>query len=192
MKVYSRRQLMAENYVGKAPNGYRWAEYIANNSTAYIDTGVNARNIVTSTLQMMATRKDSGNHAVYGQNYNSKNTDYIYVNGSTRWTILSNMTVVGLHTGYSFEFNRIYNLQISNKNAVSSDLTLYLFAAHVPSGPSMYFAGMRVYSCTMSVEGRIIKDFRPVCRLSDGKYGLYDIVNKQFHTSPNGVDFAGA
>ena len=189
-RSYTRRQLMAENYVGKAPKGYRWAEYIANNSTAYINTGVNIRNIVTSTLQMMATRKDSGNHAIYGAG-----NHILYVNGSTRFTVWQNTTVVNIDTainittGDPFKFNKIYNLQISNKDAASSDSTLCLFAT---SGPSMQFAGMRVYSCTMRVEGRIIKDFRPVCRLSDGKYGLYDIVNKQFHTSPNGVDFAGA
>lgn len=39
--------------------------------------------------------------------------------------------------------------------------------------------------------GTLIRDYVPIMRLSDSKYGLWDKVNKTFNVSPNGVDFVG-
>ena len=39
--------------------------------------------------------------------------------------------------------------------------------------------------------GKPIRKFIPVKRKSDGMVGMYDLVEKKFYTSPNGVAFTG-
>ena len=186
MKVYSRRKAMMQDF---PPVGYKWADYIENNSTAYIDTGVNIRSKVTANIKMMATSKSSGNKVIYGLYQNNTISCQVYINSSTKFVVSPNTRVVGATNGESFVLNKVYDLSISNINAVNSDLTLFLFARN--NADKLNFNGMRILECEMESNGEIIRNYRPAYRISDGKYGLYDVIGKQFYISPNGVNFVG-
>ena len=46
-----------------------------------------------------------------------------------------------------------------------------------------------LYSFRGYQNGELVQDYVPAKRKADGKVGVYDIVNNEFITSPNGVDF---
>lgn len=53
------------------------------------------------------------------------------------------------------------------------------------------FADATIYSATVVKNGVTIRDFVPAKRNSDSVYGLYDLVDNVFYTSPNGNNFSG-
>lgn len=185
-RSYTRRKTMMQDF---PPVGYKWADYIENNSTAYIDTGVNIRSKVTANIKMMATSKSSGNKVMYGLYQNNTISCQVYINSSTKFVVSPNTHVVGATNGESFVLNKVYDLSISNINAVNSSLTLFIFARN--NADKLNFNGMRILGCEMESNGEIIRNFRPAYRITDAKYGLYDTINKEFYISPNGVNFVG-
>lgn len=48
-----------------------------------------------------------------------------------------------------------------------------------------------VYYAKFDINDKKVRDFVPVLNLSTGKYGLLDLVERKFYTSPNGTDFYG-
>lgn len=50
---------------------------------------------------------------------------------------------------------------------------------------------IKIYYLTFSRDGKLLRDFIPVRRRSDGKVGLLDRVENKFYTSPNGAEFVG-
>lgn len=49
----------------------------------------------------------------------------------------------------------------------------------------------RIYESEDYNIGKLVRDFIPVRRRSDGKIGMLDKIDGQFYTSPNGVEFIG-
>ena len=49
-----------------------------------------------------------------------------------------------------------------------------------------YYNSFKIYD-----NGKLIRDFIPAKRKSDGVIGMYDLVGRKFYTSPNGVAFTG-
>lgn len=49
-----------------------------------------------------------------------------------------------------------------------------------------YYGSFKIYD-----NGKLIRDFIPAKRKSDGVIGMYDLVGRKFYTSPNGVAFTG-
>ena len=49
----------------------------------------------------------------------------------------------------------------------------------------------KVWLLNINDNGKPIRKFIPVKRKSDGMVGMYDLVEKKFYTSPNGVAFTG-
>ena len=53
-------------------------------------------------------------------------------------------------------------------------------------GNVYYYGSFKIYD-----NGKLIRDFIPAKRKSDGVIGMYDLVGRKFYTSPNGVAFTG-
>ena len=50
---------------------------------------------------------------------------------------------------------------------------------------------INVYSLIITYDGKLVRNFIPAKRKSDGVIGMYDLVGKKFYTSPNGEAFTG-
>lgn len=49
----------------------------------------------------------------------------------------------------------------------------------------------KIYSCKIYENNILVRDFIPMYQISTDTYGLWDRVNEEFYTSPNGVKFTG-
>jgi len=67
----------------------------------------------------------------------------------------------------------------------TSSVSLYLFAQNESPGNtnSVWDSSIRLYACTMAVNGLPIRNYVPCYRKSDGVIGLYDTINKEFKTN---------
>lgn len=80
---------------------------------------------------------------------------------------------------------------------ISTNLTatLKIFCAHqsgTSGNPIGYYSSARLYKFHVYQNGTIYREFFPVKRISDGEYGLYDVVNQEFYTNQGTGDFIGA
>lgn len=69
----------------------------------------------------------------------------------------------------------------------------YLFAyGGAPTAEKYRFHGKLYYLKLWDTNGKLVRDFKPVRRKSDGIYGLFDAVNNKFYRSESGTDLTGA
>lgn len=193
----------------KLPDGYTEVEYIENTSTAYINTNYNPNQDTRIVADMQVVTYNTYGRLFGAGNHNTANTiscDYVD-NGSkfeVSWGGITGWSQYASEANYN---RRIYDW---NKNSLyvdenlidtkpyvsfSCDYKLGIFNTletnNVPtSNIGRYFYG-RVYSFKIYDNGLLVRDFVPCKRNSDDKYGMYDIVNDVFYTSPNNVNFIG-
>lgn len=204
-RSYTRRQLMAENYVGHAPAGYKWVDYIENTSTAFINTGVAANVISRIECSMrMNTLRDHGNANNY---FGSQGSQLILK------VLTNNRFLINWHSTSSvYDFNNnVWNQRITiicdypSNSATVGKTTKSMKAQAITETSNLLI--MRCLTNTTSLNysgfmtcwwfkvydnnGALIRDYVPIMRLSDSKYGLWDKVNKTFNISPNNVLFNG-
>lgn len=74
------------------------------------------------------------------------------------------------------EFTCPWNLFIWHSNRYGSNIY----------GNVDYYDSFKIYD-----NGKLIRDFIPAKRKSDGVIGMYDLVGRKFYTSSNGVAFTG-
>ena len=207
MKIYTRRQLMMDAAIIKPPKGYEWVEYIENTSNAYIDTGVVLRavqldkNIVELDMDILSL-PTSGKVAIFGNRYREMDVDATFIeilaDGRYHTTINATNYYATASTGrhkYSVHDESLYidNVRFGNKNFPRhSGATIALFAIHERFANTFSTTGLKARLYGGKVEAYDAQfDFYPVIRLSDNKYGLWNIVNKSFYTSPNNQKFTG-
>lgn len=202
MKVYSRRQAMADNYLGKAPRGYVWVDYIQNTSNAYIDTGCYPDSDTEVELLM-----ENLSNAAY------KGVMGVGRTGNYRWGIdihASSGTEARFYWGNgavsigTIPTSSLSTIKISGKTITLNNRKTTINATWTGGALSNPIYLFRMYSgatgcalmklhgqTTIKTGGVLRRDYRPIKRLSDNKYGLWDNVSKSFFTSPNGTNFVG-
>lgn len=164
---------------------YTLLEYIESSGDQYIDTGVFGSAITnlfldfkfsegpttTSEVQMAAIWVDQSHHIQIGLNasgFMSKD----YISYSQTSNILERTTASGAPVG-------------------SPNYNLYLFAQN-QSGSRYFPCKGRIYSCKISGESGIIRDFVP-CKNSAGEFGLLDKVENKFYgNNGTGVFYGGS
>ena len=195
------------------PEQYQRVEYIESTGTQYIDTGVIGKSGLTAEMKMCwtALQKDG---AFLGSRTDVGGAKRIYMcymynpNFATeqvgRWYIGYNALK---DTGISIEKDRVYELKTILKNAkqefyidgervwyeyvggeVNTGLNLYLFnynadnsiVSHCASSARLYY--LKIYD-----GDKLVRNFIPCYRKSDGKIGLLDIVSGVFFTNPQGT-----
>ena len=185
---------MAENYIGKAPRGYKWVDCVENPSNAYIKTGLTMNQIGRVECEMMLNQNT-------GNNYN-----HFFGNGSNGVNVLYNNRITCYWNGkYAIDFVSPYQRMtilweaghfkingIEKRTSNSAPLTdagnLCIFNTSNPSNNHRCLATawwFKVYG----TDGVLLRYYLPIQRLSDEKYGLWDKVNQTFNVSPNGVNF---
>ena len=179
------------------PTSYERLEYIENTSTAYIDCGLSPKytfdyeiktNIVTGNCifgckfygddardfrffwYKPTIHLDIGSSRIYLNT--PSGTKIIHVKFGNYF--IENLINKEKETGVAFDEN-MYGARISN---------LFLFQGYGSEKG-------KVWLLNINDNGKPIRKFIPVKRKSDGMVGMYDLVEKKFYTSPNGVAFTG-
>lgn len=209
------RRRMCMNNKRLVPKEYEVCEYIENTSTAYIDSGFipnqDTRVIVKYRLREYRFVNEMGwlfgirptynsyNKSFYFSPSSSKNTKQIVFSYSESYVNQEVGLSVGVDYVADFNKNKAYLngtlLKTFNNKKFSAGKNLYVLGAkdfyYNPDGNILTFRYGVVYYCQIYDNGVLVRDYIPVRRKSDGKYGLFDKVNKTFNISPNGVDFSG-
>lgn len=206
MKVYSRRKALLNSAL--PPDGYKWLDYIENTSSAYIDTllapgSAYPNFILTMDMEVMTLPNDRA--AVYGTRWreNDSDSNYIYIDPNNRWNTyiggnkyITSIPVLGRHT-----------VGVNNRRPFVDGVNFTTMQINHYGGGHIVLLGIweqynktvisnrlhaKIYSCQASLDSKtLVRDYKPIQRLSDGKVGLWDNVSKSFFTSPNGVNFVG-
>lgn len=178
------------------PASYRRLEYIENISTAYIDCGlqpkytfdyeiktdINTPNIILG-CKLTSDRSDFRffyhNQAYFDVGYDriQLRVDYqkpMHIKFGNYF--VEDLTNKNITTGTTFDEKM--------NNAIISNLVLFReYQNTTPKG--------KVWLLKINDNGKPIREFIPVMRTLDGIIGMYDLVERKFYTSPNGVLFMG-
>lgn len=195
MKVYSRRKalLNTEN----PPLGYEWCDYIENTSTAYINTGLKGK----ANLKIDATWlfKQSEVAGIMGASYkhepnnailyraNAYSTSYFYYGdsyGSTSALTLNKKWHIVMDKG------KLYYDDVLKRTLAATGDSTYNFMLFKVADYGTCVKGQQ-FGCKIWDEGTLVRDYRPIKRLSDNKYGLWDKVEHKFYTSASSSNFVG-
>lgn len=182
---------------GRLPEGYTELAYIQSTGTQYVDTGFvpneNARLLMDA--QLTAT---SGYPSLFGARSSNTKMFWLYANSATEIVFgfgSSKPTAVcTMSNRLSVDANK-NTLTVNGSvlvTATASTFTaagdLYLCAAN-NAGKLQYAASMKLYSCQIYDDGKLIRDFVP-CIDPTGAVGLYDIVGAEFYANAGSGTFA--
>lgn len=195
-RYYTRRELMMDAAVIKPPQGYVWVEYITNPSTAYINTGIQEKdisqiegdvrlNINNNATNMFMGATDTGLYLSPTAGFFSWNGDITINTGGSymRFDFILRNGYVRLGT----------TTRTFTTKTLTSSSTIYIFARNTSTGSAEKRRarascwGFKIYG----LNGHLLRNYRPIKRLSDNKYGLWDEVNKTFNTSVTSINFTG-
>lgn len=202
MEIYTRRSKVMEASQDRPPAGFVYVDYIQNTSNAYIDT----RCYPTSDTEVEMTVENDANTSYRGligvnnsgssrwgvDQHASSNTNarFSYGSGNVNIGTIAN----GSKTTIKIDGNKLKRNSTSYTcsgtwpgGALSNPIHLFRMYAGAQSCALMKLHGQTI----IKTEGILRRDYRPVRRLSDNKYGLWDKVSQTFFTSPNGTNFVG-
>ena len=173
------------------PTSYERLEYIENTSTAYIDCGILLNKKDVAALQFKVSDIKNYTNQWMGANvYLQIRCTPNSVSNGLESLYISNMDVVKAY------YNDLkYYLSVNNKTIVrtwekdinyNSSLSLFRLV-----GISTYFTRCKIHFAKVYIKDSLTRHFIPCKRKSDGMIGMYDLVEKKFYTSPNGVAFMG-
>lgn len=177
------------NFYESIPDEYQEVEYIQSNGNGHntgqhIDTGyfptdgdVFRANMTVMPLSAPNTERE------YLAKYGNGGTNIQIGHNSNSWN-MSNTDTLFRYTQNS-PSNAVNNKTfIDGQITISgtSSVSLYLFAQNESPGNtnSVWDSSIRLYACTITVNGVPIRNYVPCYRKSDGVIGLYDTINKQF------------
>ena len=197
---------IASGGTSRLPQGYTEVEYIRNNNyNAYINTGVipydNTTNTYTITTKLTSEFNSNLGCATiiscenpvspyYGLGYRYKCSSAV-----------DELEFFGSNTNYSSstvdngDGTRTITFQSTGNTSWTISAPLSYFCSFnstsYDSSSAYRFSDATIYSATVVKNGSTVRDFVPAKRDSDSVYGLYDLINDVFYTSPNGNNFSG-
>ena len=198
VKAYLGSDIVYQNAV-PAPEGYEWCEFIENTSTAYIDTGIKPNG---DTVAIADINVSEAYNYLYGARNGTSVACYLVSNAGTRPTFRYNTgqgqglitnPLIGRHkveTRKNVLLMDGVQILSRTKATFSTNNTLYIYAYNGGSIVGNNYSKYKLYSFFID-NGDDSRDYKPIKRLSDNKYGLWDKVHQTFNVSPNGVNFAG-
>ena len=186
----------------RPPAGFAYVDYIENTSNAYIDTGcyptsdteieIVIENVTNAAYKGVIGVSNSGSGRWGIDQHASSNNSARFSYGSANVSI--GTIANGSKTTIEIKGNKLKR----NGTAYTCSGTwtggalsnpIYLFRMY--SGATGC-ALMKLHGQTIIKTGGVLRrDYRPIKRLSDNKYGLWDKVSQAFFTSPNGANFVG-
>jgi hypothetical protein len=183
-------------------NSYRALEYIespepeSDTKGTYIDTGIKSTSTTAIEIDAMAfsTRSyyggtvDNSYNCTIGGTWNN----YFYCNGNTQFGI-SSTSVKEVRTVLKQDGANCYRDGIkvdTATNTLPNDTATIILCAR-RNGTEINDVGkFRIFACRLWENGSLVRDFIPVIK-NETTYGLYDVVNNNFHEPSNSTGFTG-
>ena len=180
-------------------------EYIENTSTAYIDTNIqfNLSMEINGKFQNMDNTTSERDRRYFGgattwKGYGlSVSENIIMLNEALSWD--ADIKTYNVSTPFEIHYKNKsvtvnnYTVNLNTKRGDSTEVpTMYLLAEHRPNTAALSFLIGRLYYFKIYNENDVlVRDYIPMYQISTDTYGLWDRVNEEFYTSPNGVKFSG-
>ena len=186
------------------PEGYTELEYIQSSGTQYINTSVIPNNETSIAIDIDALTQ-SGWYGVFGSRGNPLTANAFALFQTATTGLLQDQYGAQLQGSVS---GVIYGRHIIEKigpltkidgetvNSFSDipftgQASMALLNSMSPSGVESFFMSAKLYSCKISNNGSLVRDYIP-CKRPDGEIGLYDTVNELFYgNSGTGAFTAG-
>ena len=200
MGLAALRQAVADDYVR--------VEYIENTSNAYIDTKIIANQNTNYEIKVQFT-KNTGYPYIFGSQYATKDRRFSLMEGSyNTFYYISNLHKQEINLSLTAEQQTAnltikkdgLNIYIDDVKAGSftnttftTPTSLTIFTCHFANGSidtGHQFYGKLYYLKIYDGE-TLVRNFIPVLNKATDEYGMYDLVEKKFYTSPNGAKFVG-
>ena len=185
----------------RLPSGYTEVEYIENTGTSYIDTNIyiNTSNFEVGYEVIGACVKWGYVHqnVAKGTWLGGDNGKAYYGRwGSSYWVDMSpyltndQNTIIYKQNGVTVNGTTISKNLYMGTDSISN-IPLYFIAWYDFYSRGLEYAVGKVKSLYIKNNGTLVRDLVPAKRDSDNKYGMYDLVNDVFYTSPNNINFIG-
>lgn len=158
-------------------------EYLESTGTQWIDTGINLKQILHTTIDMMITKSITTNSCICGRFFDNSDQRYqLYINSTQKWATISSanrpyFSYSNITAGASVLLNTRYTPTLNNLQIQDYDTTIYLFARNNQTD-MLPIDGLRVYSCDIVNDNNVkLREFVPV-RVGQVGY-LYDRVSDE-------------
>ena len=196
MGLAALRQAKADDFVR--------VEYIENTSTAYIQTniipnaqtGLKTKAYFTDSrdVYFVGLRNDGGNTR-WGIGHGGAGFYYCY--GNYQGTNRLVDTKGEFYLNYKND-KKFITIDLDDSSTLTSNLPNLSFTPKfgirifgAAGNGANTIVKSRIYYLQITQGSEIIRDFIPMYQISTDTYGLWDRVNEEFYTSPNGVKFIG-
>ena len=183
------------------PSGYEKLNYIESSGTQYIDTGVSGGSTSAWEMQLNVLGTALYGYEQYMGSDRDTTNSKIYCHNKVDVRFASK--VAGNIHAFDFE-DAVHTVSAASDGTLEVDgatiigqgivggwgkFTAYVFNSHGEADkPSI----MRLYYYKMWKDGELVRDFVPVKRVSDGVYGLYDLVGATLYENIGTGAFTGA
>lgn len=178
------------------PEGYTRLQYIYTTSNAYIDTGVliDSNDIIDTQWEALPGFRKSVDAMVCGVrpkafsiNLYYGETDVYVGFGGSNYRAGSQDQRIRVEGGfiYGYRDGKVINRRDATSVTYSATKPLYLFCMNNGSNVAQYplkYVGIKYFTIEDKWSGT-------PCIDPNGVVGIYDAVNDNFHTSPNGTAF---
>lgn len=184
----------------RLPDGYTEVEYIENTGTSYINTDLQIYSSTTNSFEvegkLIAAKHDSSifqnvfscmsedgePYQGFAYRYQSSSLGGTSMpNGQNTFTIVNNADSTQTVTVTSSTSQRTY----------THTYPLTLFCGLNSSRNPFRWTNSKFYYFKIKINDELVRDLVPAKRDSDSVYGVYDLINDVFYTSPNGNNFIG-
>lgn len=175
------------------PSAYQEVEYIESTGTQYIDTGITgserANTPIIDISDIEFTQVSSGDQY---QGFGPRSTSHYGITSAGKYTLSGNVNSTTNAVGVRRILEATYEpqtlqLKIGNVETITRTVSLVIGAVANPYSllgtDEGYYCYAKLYSCKISIQGTIVRDFIPCYRKSDNVIGLYDLVNGVFYTN---------
>lgn len=171
------------------PEGYTAVDYLQSSGTQWIDTGYKYG--IDSDIEVKFGTSAGGALAGAQDSDDNKYKFVIVPIGSSLWVgrgtsaaldmsdMIKPLTLKNASSLFKLTDSRGKEKEVvsNNPDYVGSQLTIYLFARHTPTGTTN-MSKSQIYYCRFYENGELVCDMRP-CLDTDGVPCMYDLVRKQ-------------
>lgn len=198
-KIYSNKKRMRFSADPWFTKDYELATYLQSSGNAYIDTGYN---IVTSTDEVEMDYEllsDTVYKWIFGEHDNNARFGIGSGDGEAKRNVVYGSTTAKAADKYFFNGKHHYSAttegvyldgtKAANYSSFSSTSTLYLFNLNLSGND--YCTSARIWKYAHKRNGQYLRYYLPAKRKSDNKYGMLDLVSRQFYPSIGSGDFTG-
>jgi len=161
-------------------------EYLESSGSQFIDTEIDFKSVVKTSLYTAITKNISTNSVLFGAFYDLGDVPktQIYINSSQKWAAASgNGSYSGVTSGNSVIPYNKYSISVQSTQTQDSPIPARLFERANDVNNELPVNGMRLYRCDMKSGNTWLRNFIPV-RVGSTGY-LYDDISGKLFGNPD-------